>query len=380
MMSHPILVVAGGTGGHLSPGTALAEHIKNAGGDVSFLSLEKNSSYPDLLRASYPVFYYNAPSLTFRRAVLFPFQLIIAFLKSVPVVRRQAAVVLMGGFPCLPAGLAALAMRRPLYLCEQNAVMGRANRLFARMAKRVFLTFPLSGRKHSPAWPVLGNPLRQSFLQRLAGKGGSKSEGKTAGTTARAAKKGGKKKVIASDTASAFPSGRGNKILVAGGSQGALQINRMIQGLCENQPAQFRKYRWVLQSGLRHEEEMRAIFTGHKNIKVIGFDPDIHRFYEAADLMICRSGAGVLTEAFSFALPMILIPYPYATDSHQKENALYAKMAGAARVIDTRETGEGPLKEALQTLDLKSMSRASGALAKPDAAARIYDSIQSDLG
>ncbi|MCB1168815.1 MAG: UDP-N-acetylglucosamine--N-acetylmuramyl-(pentapeptide) pyrophosphoryl-undecaprenol N-acetylglucosamine transferase [Leptospiraceae bacterium] len=373
-MSHPILVVAGGTGGHLSPGTALAEHINNAGGEVSFLSLQKNASYPDLLRAAYPVYYYNAPSLTLRKAFLFPFQLIVAFFKSLPVVRRQAAVVLMGGFPCLPAGLAALALGKPLFLCEQNAVMGRANRLFARWAQKVFLTFPLTGRDHSPNWPVLGNPLRQSFLQRPGGKSGLSGKG-PAGKS-----RSGKKKATVSRPSSAFPSGKGKKILVAGGSQGALQINRMIQALCENQPSEFKKYRWVLQAGLRNEEEMKGVFATHGNIKVLGFDPDIHRFYEEADLLICRSGAGVLTEAFSFGLPMILIPYPYATDSHQKENAAYAGLTGAARIIDTRETGEAPLLEALESLDLKSMAKASGMLAKPDAAARIFESIQTELG
>ncbi|MBI41383.1 MAG: hypothetical protein CMF59_17440 [Leptospiraceae bacterium] len=369
-MQPRFLVVAGGTGGHLSPGTALASHLQDSGLSVEFLSLKKNSGYPDLKSANYPVHFYSAPSLNARRILLFPFQLIGAIIHAFPVVRKSDAVVLMGGFPCLPAGLAGLMLRKSIYLCEQNAVMGRANRFFARFARNVFLNLPLTGRNHTGDWPVVGNPLRKSFLQ------------KTARSTKKsvAAKK--KSSRSAASHVSGFSSGRGSRILVAGGSQGARQLNEMVLDLARSHPDEFQKYRWVLQAGLKNEDYMRSELSGLKNIKVIGFDPDIHRFYREADLMVCRAGAGVLTEAFLFGLPMILIPYPYATDSHQKENAMYAHLAGAGVLIDSTESRGDLLRDALQGLNakkLKGMARLSHSLARPDAATRIQNYLLQDL-
>ena len=127
---------------------------------------------------------------------------------------------------------------------------------------------------------------------------------------------------------------------------------------------------------------MKELFRDAKNVRVIGFDPDIHRFYREADLIICRSGAGVLTEAFLFGLPMVLIPYPYATDSHQRENAFYAKLAGAAKVIDTRDSDCEQLRQSLlemKATDLKSMARSSAGLAKPEASETILNAIEKEL-
>ena len=169
---------------------------------------------------------------------------------------------------------------------------------------------------------------------------------------------------------------------MAGGSQGARQLNEMVLDLARSHPDEFQKYRWVLQAGLKNEDYMRSELSGLKNIKVIGFDPDIHRFYREADLMVCRAGAGVLTEAFLFGLPMILIPYPYATDSHQKENAMYAHLAGAGVLIDSTESRGDLLRDALQGLNakkLKGMARLSHSLARPDAATRIQNYLLQDL-
>ncbi len=249
-MNPGILVVAGGTGGHLSPGTALADHLYESGLNVNFLSLNKNSTYPDLKSASYPVHFYNAPSLNARKIIAFPFQLIGAIVSAFPLIRKCDAIVLMGGFPCLPAGLAAMLLRKPIYLCEQNAVMGRANRLFARFARNVFLNMPLVGRDHSSDWAVLGNPLRKSFLEKTKRKAGT-AKGKR-GKKAVAVKKGRSPAGNATKAMPDFPAGKGPRILVAGGSQGARQLNEMILDLARSHPALFKKYRWVLQAGIKN--------------------------------------------------------------------------------------------------------------------------------
>lgn len=384
----PILIVAGGTGGHLSPGTALASHLNRSSVPVEFLSLYKNENYPDLKNAGYPVHFYGAPTLAGKRVLLFPFLLIRAMFRAWPVVRKSRALVLMGGFPCLPAGLLGLLLRKPIYLCEQNAVMGRANRLFARFAKNVFLNFPLTGRNHSPEWKVVGNPLRASFLNLELSGTDEKGRSSNAGSSAKNAAKKSNQKLVAAKSrtgkksTTSFPAGKGKKILVAGGSQGAVQINKMVLDLYNRDPVTFGKFSWVLQAGLKNEAEMKALFRDAKNLRVIGFDPEIHRFYREADLIICRSGAGVLTEAFLFGLPMILIPYPYATDSHQRENAFYAKLAGAAKVIDTRDSDCEQLRQSLLELkatDLKSMARSSAGLAKPQASETILNAIEKEL-
>lgn len=381
-MKPGILVVAGGTGGHLSPGTALAAHLQNAGLAVDFLSLNKNSNYPDLLSASYPVHFYNAPTLNLRKILIFPIRLLTAMFRAIPLVRKKDVIILMGGFPCLPAGLAAVLFRIPIYLCEQNAVLGRANRLFARFARTVFLNIPLSGRSHSAGWPVVGNPLRQSFLGKISHTSLSgKKKGSARSKSSVSGKKTGKDSSYGSRSAS-FSSGKGLRILVAGGSQGATQINEMILDLCQRESAFFNRYRWVLQAGLRNEQSMKESFSGKRNIQVIGFDPDIHRFYREADLIVCRAGAGVLTEAFLFGLPMVLIPYPFATDSHQKENASYAQLAGAALMIDTTGSAGDLLYESLASLEgkkLKEMAGISKSLARPDASQKILNRILADF-
>ena len=372
------LIVAGGTGGHLSPGTALATEFFLAGEEVEFLSLEKNRNYPDLASAPFPVHYYNAPSLQRKpSALLFPFRLIKAMYVCSSLVRKAQAVVLMGGFPCLPAGLMARLYRRPVFLCEQNAVMGRANRFFAQRATTVFLTFPLSGRNHPADWPVLGNPVRRKFLERTGHSAALLGSG-----SASKRKAGDAAKDLAGKGSNPGKKGKRQTILVAGGSQGARQLNEMVLDLAKRFAEDFNKYDWVIQVGLANEAAMKEAFAAYTNATVIGFDPDIHRYYAEADLLLCRSGAGVLTEAFLFGLPCILVPYPFATDGHQKENAMYAKIGGAAELIDTRQSDAEPLHEILITLDkakLDRMAEASKALARPEAASAIMQRIRKEL-
>jgi UDP-N-acetylglucosamine--N-acetylmuramyl-(pentapeptide) pyrophosphoryl-undecaprenol N-acetylglucosamine transferase len=174
------------------------------------------------------------------------------------------------------------------------------------------------------------------------------------------------------------PASDGLTLLILGGSQGSVQLNEMAKGCIPLFP----KIHWIIQCGEKSIESMRRDLSavGDANVELFGYHSSIHELYARADLLISRSGAGILTEAAAFALPMILVPYPYAADDHQKENALVFVKAGAARIIDTREREAGALRVEIERLigdagALREMGLTSYRLARLDAAERIVKEI-----
>ncbi len=360
-----ILIVAGGTGGHISPGVALAQAVREQGAHVEFLSLEKNRKYPDLAAADFPVHFYSAPSLS-RSPVelaLFGFRFAAAVRKAWALMKNRQIqkVVGMGGFPMAPAILAARLLKIPYYLCEQNAVPGRATAFFARKSRRIYITFPVSkGALPDSKMQPAGNPLRDNIGKYI--KENKLNNGQ---------------KIL---------KGGMLRILILGGSQGARQINLMALDAAMKIP----DAQWIIQCGQANLAEMEKVLEQKKTearstpeIRLIGFHTAMHELYGDADILVCRSGAGVLTEAACFGIPMILIPYPFASDNHQMANALVFEKSGAAAIIDTREFTPGRLIGEIEKLrsdaeKRRSMGEAALKLARPFAGREIAHSILSD--
>lgn len=365
-----VLIIAGGTGGHIVPGLGLALELDaRVAGRTFFLSLVKNREYADFQSQRFPIHFYDAPPIAKRPAALLRFPP--RFFRAVLVARhllrseRIGLVVGMGGYSIFPGLVAARLMGVPYCLCEQNAVPGRATRLFAGGARRVFLNFPVAPEHRrsfaSEQLVFAGNPLRPA-LRELAQKTRMKAASRT-------------------------PKRRLN-VLVLGGSQGAAQINAMvlaaIQAFARAKAGAAQIVgRWTIQCGEKNLSGMQAQLgeiQSAAQIELLGYHPRIADFYADADLIIARAGAGVLAEALAFGLPMILVPYPFAADNHQLANAGYLEAEGAAACIRTRGTDPQELVEILSRWhadgELESRALRSAGLAMPDAAQTIADSLE----
>ena len=369
------------------PGLGLALELaarKTGTADVAFLSLEKNRTYGDFAGVPFPVFFYDAPPISKNPGALlkFPFRFMRALRSAMQLMRARNVdcVIGMGGYSIFPGIVAARLLRVPYYLCEQNAVPGRATRLFAGGARHVFLNFPVADQHKTAAFApehvtLVGNPLRPALRKLAAKSTGTKK--KTAGKKPAAKKSAAKKKTTERK--------RKLKVLVLGGSQGAAQINAMVAAAVP----ELRKdvAQWIVQCGEKNLESMRALLPerANKNVQLLGYHPGIAEFYKQADVLVARAGAGVLSEALAFALPMILIPYPFAADNHQLANAEYLREAGVAHCI--RDRSEDPAElirvltewSARPETELTRRAALARELARPDAASEIVTKILGDL-
>jgi UDP-N-acetylglucosamine--N-acetylmuramyl-(pentapeptide) pyrophosphoryl-undecaprenol N-acetylglucosamine transferase len=375
-----VLIVAGGTGGHISPGVALAWALKERGVRVLFLTLEKNRGASDFKDPPFEVFTYGAPPL--RRSLpallLFPFRFLRALRKARSILRTYEVdgVVGMGGFPTLPALLAGRWLGRPLFLCEQNSIPGRVTLFFSRTARLLFLSLPDRAgllRERNAKSLLVGNPLRPALGALIRGETRSEEEEDTGEDPfdlleTRAAKGSGEAKPL--------------RVLVLGGSQGAVQLNEMTIAAVRSFP----EVSWVLQCGVKNLDELNGRLSPEEypNLRLLGYYDRIERLYRRADLLLCRSGAGVLTEAAAFGLPMILVPYPFAKDNHQLDNALHFEEKGAAVVINRKDNDPGELTAHLRRLladpeERRRMGEAARSLSRPDAAGVIAQRIEESL-
>jgi len=338
-MIRSIVVASGGTGGHISPGIALAEtlveHKEKYKMDFILIhSVKRNLNNPDLQNPPCPVIWHDSPRLSKWNFLIFP----ILFLKNLIITFysfrkfKVDAVISMGGYSSLPSLIYALLFRKKIFLCEQNCVVGRVNKLFWRFADKVALSFPLAKPNDLKRnWKVIGNPVRKKIIPNISVKVNKEfSERK-------------KEKL---------------NVLVMGGSQGSRQINNMVIRSMENDEiAKKINFRMLTGTSLYEEAKKKSA----KNLDLISYSIDMKSHYEWANLVIARSGAGVLSECTIFAIPMILIPYPFAADNHQEANARYFETNGAAFVISRRDEDEAELVSLLLSFlsDMEILNEAS---------------------
>ena len=315
------LVMAGGTGGHIFPGLALAEALRAKGWRVHWLGVPGSMEerlVPPRGFAFEAVQFSGVRGKGLTTLVQLPGRLLRAFWQSWQAVRRvQPDVVIgLGGYVTFPGGLMGVLAGKPLVLHEQNSVAGMANKVLARVATRIFSAYP-----HAlPKAEWVGNPLRAEFLQQPA------PAQRFAGRTGPL------------------------RLLVLGGSLGAQGLNDVVPQALALMPAAQRP-QVLHQSGSLHIEALRALYA---RLGVQGqLTPFIDGTAQAmadADLLVCRAGASTVTEIAAVGAAAVFVPFPHAVDDHQTHNARFLVEAGAAVLVQQRDL----TPESLQEIIMKS--------------------------
>jgi len=335
--------MAGGTGGHVFPGLAVAEEMRAAGWDVVWMGAKTGMEARLVPARGYRMAYVRAVALRGKglaAALLLPLNLLVGFAQAARAIfRLRPDVVLgMGGYVAFPGGMMASLLARPLAVHEQNAIAGLTNRVLAAVADKAMTAFPdaLKGAE----WT--GNPVRRDIAA-----------------------------MPPPETRCAGRSGPLN-LLVVGGSLGAQALNECLPralALLEPRP------RVVHQSGEKHLEALRANYraAGVKG-ELVPFIDDMARRYAEADLVICRAGAITVAELAAGGVASVLVPFPHAVDDHQSANARFLSERGAALLLPQSELTPQKLADTLRALDrprLLEMARRARALGKPDAARQV---------
>jgi UDP-N-acetylglucosamine--N-acetylmuramyl-(pentapeptide) pyrophosphoryl-undecaprenol N-acetylglucosamine transferase len=323
-----IIIAAGGTGGHISPGIALAESLMDLKSEIGFEnlsihSLVRNKDNPDLRDAPCPVIWHNTPQLS-KNIITVPVLFLFNFIKTVFQFRKLKVdcVIAMGGYSSLPALLYAVLFRKKIFLCEQNRVVGKVTRIFQRFANKIAFSFPPVNIEDysSISYKIPGNPLRKKIIPDP-----KLNTGKMQVVN--------KKEKL--------------NVLVMGGSQGARQINNMVISSMNN-PEVVKNFNFRLLTGTSLYDEAKA--KSGKSADIISYSENMKTHYEWANLVIARSGAGVISECALYALPQILIPYPFAADNHQVANAKYFEENAGAWVLNQRDESNSKLMEILLSI------------------------------
>jgi UDP-N-acetylglucosamine--N-acetylmuramyl-(pentapeptide) pyrophosphoryl-undecaprenol N-acetylglucosamine transferase len=351
-MNRPILVMAGGTGGHVYPALAVARSLEAHAQDIVWLGTHRGLESKIVPAAGIDIEWISVKGLRRKGiAALFiaPFQLAWALLQSLAVIlrRRPAAVLGMGGFVSGPGGLAAWLTRRPLVIHEQNAAAGLTNRLLARLARVVLQAFPGSFNSRVNAETV-GNPVREDIA-------------------------------AVPPPSERYIDHKGPlRLLVLGGSQGALVLNMTVPEALSKLPEQDRP---VVrhQCGSRTIDSARDAYEKHNvEVDLVAYIDDMASSYAWADLVVCRAGVLTVAELCAVGLPALFVPYPAAVDDHQTANARPMADSGAAVIIDesmlSADVLVGQLRDWLSTRqELQAKAEAAHELDKPSALMRITE-------
>jgi UDP-N-acetylglucosamine--N-acetylmuramyl-(pentapeptide) pyrophosphoryl-undecaprenol N-acetylglucosamine transferase len=342
-----IMIMAGGTGGHVFPALALARLLREQKYEVIWLGTRRGIEARLVPAEHIPIEWISIGGLRGkgRLALLAaPVRLSRALLQALAAMRRHrpAVVVGLGGFVTGPGGVAAWLTRRPLLIHEQNAIAGFTNRCLARLARAVFEAFPNSFGGGVEA-QLVGNPVRREFFALAA-------------PAARFAQRSG-----------------AIRLLVVGGSQGATRLNAVVPHavakLASHIPLDVRH-----QAGERWIEGARRSYTeAGVRAEVVPFVDDMAGAFAWADLVICRSGALTIAELAAAGVAAILVPFPAAVDDHQTANARYLVAESAAVLIADRDLTADTLAAELERLcagrgKLLAMAERARLLAKPRAA------------
>ena len=354
-----IVIACGGTGGHLFPGLAVAEALEKRGHRAHLVVSRKDVDRRALGRGRrWPVESLSVeamPRLASLRMVLFAARLAAAVCRCRDLYRRiqPAAVLSMGGFTAVAPVLAGRwTGGLPVVVHESNAVAGKANRLVARWSRVVAVGLAeCAGSFPDRPVVVTGMPVRSEFFS-----------------------------LPPADPAFFGLAAGRRTVLVVGGSQGASALNRAALEALGPLAARRDRWQFLHLAGPREEEAVRKAYhgSGWKN-RVLGFCDEMGRAYAMADVVVCRAGASTLAELAATGRPSVLVPYPRATDDHQKLNAQVFAKAGAARVLsEDRLDGAclaAALEEILESPAGAEMGRRCRGLAAPEAADRVADLV-----
>lgn len=345
-----ILIMAGGTGGHIFPGIAVAEELVKQGWNVHWLGTAERMEADIVPKHGYPISFINIAGIrnkNWQTWLKTPFKIFQSVMQSVRLLKKiKPDVVLgMGGYASAPGGVAAWLLRIPLVLHEQNAVAGMSNRFLSHIATKTLSAFP--GAFSDRVTPtVLGNPLRED--------------------------------IIAIDSVIPEQPATSKRVLVVGGSLGAKVLNDVVPQAMKQIKVQSINV-WH-QTGGGNEQSVSAAYQDfglpEERIKVTEFIDDMASAYQWADVVICRAGALTVSELAMAAKPAIFVPLPHAVDDHQTKNAMYLVACGAAKLLPQKEFNGTTLGQMLNSLFIsdkvvQQMSKAAHNAAHADATKNV---------
>jgi UDP-N-acetylglucosamine--N-acetylmuramyl-(pentapeptide) pyrophosphoryl-undecaprenol N-acetylglucosamine transferase len=349
------LIMAGGTGGHIFPGLAVAAALRDKGWRVHWLGGRGSEAQPSMESQLVPPQGFPFETIDFSGVrgkgvstlAFLPLRLLKAFAQSIAVIRRVKpdVVVGLGGYITFPAGMMAVLLGKPLILHEQNSVAGMVNKILAQVADRVFTAFP----KVLPKAQWVGNPLRTEFLQQA-------------------------------DPATRFAGRSGPlRLLVVGGSLGAKALNDVVPQalalLSEDQ-------RPIVthQSGAKQIDALRANYeAAGVQAELTPFITNTAQAFADADLVIARAGASTVTELAAVGAPALFVPFPFAVDDHQTSNAQFLVSQGAGVLIQQADLTAEKLAEMLQKTErttLLQWAQKAQSLAKTHATREVVASCE----
>jgi UDP-N-acetylglucosamine--N-acetylmuramyl-(pentapeptide) pyrophosphoryl-undecaprenol N-acetylglucosamine transferase len=348
--SRTLMIMAGGTGGHIYPALSVAQYVRAQGWKVVWLGSRAGMETRIVPAHGYPLSQIRFSGLRGKGLLpmaLLPLNLLIAFWQSARAVRayRPDVVLGMGGYVAFPGAMMASLFNRPLAIHEQNSIAGLTNRVLAQLADKVLVAFPDAfGERTKAEWT--GNPVREDIAA-----------------------------IAPPEVRFSGRSGR-LRLLVLGGSQGARALNEVLpQALARLDEAA--RPEVVHQAGVAHEAELREryAFAGVAG-NVVPFIDDMAANYAAADLMVCRAGASTIAELAAAGVAAVLVPFPQAVDDHQTRNARFLSERGAAIVIPQPDLTAEKLADLLSGLDrdkLLAMAKAARAAGKPEATRAVAE-------
>lgn len=350
-MSKTILIMAGGTGGHVMPALAVAKHLSTQGWRVVWLGVPGSMEADLVPKHGFEMAWVRFSGVRGKgllTKLLLPFNLLVAFWQCARLMRslKPNVVLGMGGYVTFPGGMMAVLFNRPLVVHEQNSIAGLSNRVLSKVADKVLVAFPHALDKGE----FVGNPVRADILdvpppaERFAGRSGPL------------------------------------RLLVVGGSLGAQALNEMLpQAL--SLLSEEKRPQVLHQSGMKHIEVLKKNYAeAHAQAETVAFIEDMARAYADADLVLCRAGAMTVAELAAVGAASVLVPFPHAVDDHQSANARYLTDVGAAVVIQQRDLGAVRLASVLTQFTrekLLAMAHKARAMSKPDATRAVAEACMA---
>jgi len=350
-----LLVMAGGTGGHIFPGLAVADELNAQGWNIHWLGTADRMEAKIVPSYGYKLSFINISGLRNKgllTLLAMPFKLLNSIMQARRVIKtvKPDVVLGMGGYASAPGGTAAWLARVPLIVHEQNAAAGLSNRLLARIANKVCCAFPNAFATEIDA-EVVGNPLRASIGQQIASENSSLSDTKVT-----------------------------KNILVVGGSLGAQVLNEVMPTSFANLSSNDEHFSIWHQTGENKKEQVIADYfkqgVAKGKIKVTEFIDDMAKAYLWADIVICRAGALTVSELAMAGTPAVFVPLPHAVDDHQTKNALYLVDRHAAKLLPQSQLNKEAVTGIITQLfkdpnTLSTMAKAARAAANSDASKKV---------
>lgn len=349
-MTPTIMIMAGGTGGHVFPGLAVAAYLKEMGWKIIWLGTKNGMEASLVPKHGIEIEWIRFSGLRGKgllRWVMLPISILYACGQSISIIskRKPSVVIGMGGFVSFPGGLIASLLNRPLVIHEQNSIAGLANRVLARIADQVLTAFPKVFPSSVKA-SLTGNPIRKEMT-------------------------------ITPEPKLRFANRSGPlKILVVGGSLGARALNQIMPQVISSLP-QVSRPRVTHQAGNKHFDALQEVYrSAGVEVELLPFIDNMAERYAECDLIICRSGALTVAEIAAIGVASVLIPFPYAVDDHQTHNARFLSEVGAAEMIQESQLTAKKLVDLLRGLTrekLLHMAEAARKLGQPEATRKVAE-------